>query len=101
MSLQYAIAAVALLAFAGQANAAKPKVNDVCQADFHKLCPDETPGRGVVIRCARTHLSAVSPDCKSAVEAADAVNVARRTAKASRRASAQKTAASQAGSDAG
>jgi hypothetical protein len=96
MNLRYAMAAIAILAAAGQANAAKPRVNDVCQADFHKLCPDQAAGRGVVIRCARAHLSAVSPDCKSAVDTADALNAARRAAKASRRASAKTTAQSRA-----
>lgn len=84
-----AIAALALM-IAGPALAApKPRVNQVCLADFHKLCSDQTLGRGVVIRCARAHIDAVSPDCKTAVEAANAVNEARRSAKAARRAAAK------------
>lgn len=80
-----AVAALALM-IAGPALAApKPRVNEVCLADFHKLCSDQTLGRGVVIRCARAHIDAVAPDCKSAVEAANAVNEARRSAKAARR----------------
>ena len=84
-----ALSALALVA-SGQAGAApKPKVNDLCLADFHKLCPSEELGRGVVIRCARAHLDAVSSDCKSAVDAANALNAARKSAKAAKRASAQ------------
>ncbi|MGH7022129.1 MAG: hypothetical protein ACREEB_00910 [Caulobacteraceae bacterium] len=87
----FAIAASTLaVILAGQAlAAAKPRANQVCLADFHKLCPSEALGRGVVIRCARAHMDAVSPDCKSAVEAANAVNEARRQAKAAKRASAK------------
>jgi hypothetical protein len=86
-----AISAFAVLAAGAQARGtAKPKVNDVCQADFHKFCPSEEPGRGVVIRCARAHLEQVSTDCKSAVDTANALNAARKAAKASKRASAKK-----------
>jgi hypothetical protein len=81
--------AVALIA-GGQASAAsKPKVNEVCLADFHKFCPSEELGRGVVIRCARDHLDAVAPDCKSAVDAANALNAARKAAKAAKKSGAQ------------
>ncbi len=83
-----------VLAAASQAGAAsKPKANEICLADFHKLCPTEELGRGKVIRCARAHIDGVSADCKSAVAAADAVNQARRAAKASKRASAKTGAA--------
>jgi len=75
----FAVAASALAVLvAGQAlAAAKPRANQVCLADFHKLCPTQELGRGVVIRCARAHIDAVSTDCKTAVEAADALNAAR------------------------
>jgi ribosome-binding protein aMBF1 (putative translation factor) len=80
---------------AGQAvGAAKPRANQVCLADFHKLCGSETLGRGVVIRCARAHIDQVAPDCKEAVQAADALNAAHRQAKASRKAAVQGSAAS-------
>jgi hypothetical protein len=83
--LAIAVSALALLA-AGQATAAsKPKVNEVCLADFHKLCPTQELGRGVVIRCARAHLEVVSSDCKSAVDAANALNAARKSAKAAKK----------------
>ena len=89
-----AIAASALAVLvAGQAlAAAKPRANQVCLADFHKLCPTQELGRGVVIRCARAHIDAVSTDCKTAVEAADALNAAHRQAKASKRASTKSAA---------
>jgi hypothetical protein len=87
-----AISALAVLAAGAEARGTpKPKVNDVCQADFHKYCPSEQPGRGVVIRCARAHIDSVSADCKSAVDIANAANAAKRASKASRRASAGKT----------
>ena len=87
-----ALSAVAVLAAGAQARGTpKPKVNEVCQADFHKFCPSETPGRGVVIRCARAHIDNVSSDCKNAVDIANAANAAKRAAKVSRRASAGKT----------
>jgi hypothetical protein len=89
-SLTIVVSAVVLVA--GPAFAApKPRVNQICLADFHKLCPSEELGRGKVIRCARAHIDGVSADCKTAVAAADAVNQARRAAKASKRASAKST----------
>jgi hypothetical protein len=89
-------AAFAILT-AGQAVATpKPKVNEVCLADFHKLCPTEELGRGKVIRCARAHLDSVTSDCKTAVDAANASNAAKRQAKASKRASAKSSANSSA-----
>ena len=97
-SVIVAVSALALAA-ASQAGAApKPRVGQICLADFHKLCPTEELGRGKVIRCARAHIDGVSADCKSAVAAADAVNQARRAAKASKRASAKSTAAEPAAS---
>ncbi|MGA2954000.1 MAG: cysteine rich repeat-containing protein [Caulobacteraceae bacterium] len=88
------------LLVAGQSFAAgKPKVNEVCLADFHKLCPDEELGRGKVIRCARAHLDNVGAECKSAVEAANASNAKKREAKAAKRGGA-KTASSKKSADA-
>ena len=81
--------AVTLTLAGAPAFAAKPKVGEVCLADFHKLCPTEELGRGKVIRCARAHIDAVTPDCKSAVDAANASNAAKRQAKASKRAAAK------------
>jgi len=84
-----AFSVLGLIAAGDAAAAAKPKANQVCLEDFHKLCPNEELGRGVVIRCARAHHDAVSADCRSAVDAADAadaVNAAHRAAKASKRA---------------
>lgn len=80
-----AIAAMAMMIAGPSLAAPKPRVNEVCLADFHKLCPSQELGRGVVIRCARAHIDQVAPDCKTAVEAANAVNEARRAAKAARR----------------
>jgi hypothetical protein len=82
-------AALAVVLAVGPAFAAKPKVNEVCLADFHKLCPSEELGRGKVIRCARAHLDAVTPDCKSAVDAANASNEKKRETKSAKRASAK------------
>jgi hypothetical protein len=86
--LAIAVSALALLAAGQAAAASKPKVNEVCLADFHKLCPTQELGRGVVIRCARAHLEVVSSDCKSAVDTANALNAARKSAKAARKAGA-------------
>jgi hypothetical protein len=101
MNLHHSVIAVSALVLiaAGQAGAAsKPRVGEICLADFHKLCPTEELGRGKVIRCARAHIDGVSADCKSAVAAADAVNQARRAAKAGKSASAKPTAAEPAAS---
>lgn len=84
-SRSVAIAAMAMMIAGHSLAAPKPRVNEVCLADFHKLCPSQELGRGVVIRCARAHIDQVAPDCKTAVEAANAVNEARRAAKAARR----------------
>jgi hypothetical protein len=84
-----AIAAMAMMIAGPSLAAPKPRVNEVCLADFHKLCSSEALGRGVVIRCARAHIDQVAPDCKTAVEAANALNEARRAAKAARRTAAK------------
>jgi hypothetical protein len=81
-SIVLAAAASALLAASGQAIAAASKVSQACDADFHKLCPAATPGRGAVMRCVKTQLSAVAPDCKAAVQTAQAARAARKAAKA-------------------
>lgn len=85
-------AAVTVVLAVGPAFAAKPKVNDVCLADFHKLCPSEELGRGKVIRCARAHIDAVTPDCKTAVDAANAANEKKREVKSAKRAAAKQAA---------
>jgi hypothetical protein len=84
-------ATLAIVLAVGPAFAAKPKVNEVCLADFHKLCPSEELGRGKVIRCARAHLDAVTPDCKSAVDAANVSNEKKRETKSAKRASTKTT----------
>jgi len=93
-SVVIASSAFALLVVGQSVAAPKPKVNEVCLADFHKLCPSEELGRGKVIRCARAHIDSVGPDCKTAVEAANASNAAKRQAKAAKRASAKSSATS-------
>ena len=96
MIIRSTVVAISILAMAAAGAQArgtpKPKVNDVCQADFRKFCPSEEPGRGVVIRCARAHIDSVSAECKSAVDIANAANAAKRAAKASKRASAKQSA---------
>jgi hypothetical protein len=94
--LKFVVAALAILAATQVGATSKPRVNQICLEDFHKLCPDQAVGRGVVIRCARAHHDSLTADCRSAVEAADAVNAARKAAKASRRASAGRTSATSA-----
>jgi hypothetical protein len=89
--LKLVVASLAVLAAAQVGATPKPRVNQICLEDFHKLCPTQELGRGVVIRCARAHHDALTANCRSAVEAADAVNTARKAAKASRRASATRT----------
>ena len=89
-----AVASLSIVLAIGPAFAAKPKVNEVCLADFHKLCPTEELGRGKVVRCARAHIDTVTPDCKSAVDAANAANAAKREAKSAKRAAAKSTASS-------
>jgi len=79
-SITLAISAMALLATAGQAATAS-KVTQACAADFHKLCPSATAGRGAVMRCVKTQLDSVTPDCKTAVQTAQAARAARKAAK--------------------
>lgn len=80
-SISLAACAVTLVAFAGGAQASS-KVSQACEADFHKLCPSQTAGRGAVMRCVKTKLDTVTPDCKSAVQTAQAARAARKAAKA-------------------
>jgi hypothetical protein len=82
------VSALFLLVGGQAAAASRPKINEVCLADFHNLCPTQELGRGVVIRCAREHLEVVSADCKSAVDTANALNAARKSAKAAKKAGA-------------
>ncbi|MHB8528978.1 MAG: hypothetical protein ACYC8V_05625 [Caulobacteraceae bacterium] len=82
------------LLLAGVASAAPSKVAVVCKADFAKLCPTATAVRGAVMRCVKTRLAEVSPDCKSAVETAQARNAARKAAKAAARSAPEEKASS-------
>jgi len=90
-SITLAVSAVAFIAAAGGVTAAS-KVSQVCAADFHKLCPSATAGRGAVMRCVKTQLDTVTPDCKAAVQTAQTARAARKAAKA---AAAQSPAPSQ------
>jgi hypothetical protein len=73
---------------AGSAQAAASKVKLACQADFQKLCSTEAAAakRGAVMRCVKTRLDQVSPDCQTAVKAAQARTAARKAARAASKA---------------
>ena len=82
------VAVAAGLIVAGNAQAAASKVKLACQADFQKLCSAEaaTAKRGAVMRCVKTRLDQVSPDCQTAVKAAQARTAARKAARAASKA---------------
>jgi hypothetical protein len=80
-SLSAALALVLLASVGAQAKTAAPKVRDICLADFQKLCPTAKLARGSVMRCVKTRLDDVSPDCRAAVTAAKDKNAARKAAK--------------------
>ncbi|MGH6992006.1 MAG: hypothetical protein ACREEH_01585 [Caulobacteraceae bacterium] len=58
-----------------------PTVKKACEADFAKLCPNAPNKRGATMRCVKTRLDQVSPNCSDAVKAAQARNAAKRAAK--------------------
>ncbi|HEY5106096.1 MAG TPA: hypothetical protein VII73_04890 [Caulobacteraceae bacterium] len=85
------IAAVVLaagLVVAGNAQAAASKVKLACETDFQKLCASASDGtkRGAVMRCVKTRLDQVSPDCQTAVKAAQAQTAARKAARTAKKA---------------
>ncbi len=80
-----AIAAAAMLSlFASTAVSAQgaPKVKQLCMADVQRMCPNATPGHGMIMQCFKGRMSEVSPDCKSAIEAMKAQRAARKAAQA-------------------
>lgn len=66
---------------ASQAQAAAPRLRDICQADFQKLCPTAKPARGAVMRCVKARLGDISAECKAAVTAAQEKTAARKAAR--------------------
>ncbi len=80
-----AVVLAAGLVVGGSADAATSKVKLACQADFQKLCATASASkRGAVMRCVKTRLDQVSPDCQSAVKSAQAKTAARKAAKAAK-----------------
>lgn len=44
------------------------KLMATCAPDHEKLCPDEKPGNGEVMRCLKKRVSELSADCKDAID---------------------------------
>ena len=80
-TLSAGLALVLMASVTTGANAAAPKVRDICLADFQKLCPSAKLARGSVMRCVKTRLDDVSPGCRTAVTAAKEKSAARKVAK--------------------
>jgi len=86
-SMAFVVMAAGLIV-AGSAQGAPSKVKLACQVDFQKLCSADAASakRGAVMRCVKTRLDQVSPDCQTAVKAAQARTVARKAARAANKA---------------
>ncbi|MCX7305540.1 MAG: cysteine rich repeat-containing protein [Hyphomicrobiales bacterium] len=63
------IAALALTLSGGVALAQTAAQKMACKADFEKLCPGVQPGGGRPLECLSKQLDALSPECKTVVEA--------------------------------
>ena len=72
--------AASLLAFG--VTGAHAKANQACAADVQRMCPSAAADKHQARQCIKAHMNDVSPDCRSAVEAARAKHAQRRAAKA-------------------
>jgi len=62
-------AALAVMLSGGVALAQTNAEKMACRADFEKLCPGVQPGGGRPFQCLAKQLDALSPECKTVVEA--------------------------------
>ena len=76
--------AIAVLSLAGTAAVAQgaPGVKKACAADMQKLCPGIADPHAAK-QCMKSHMADVSPDCHSAIEAAQAARAERKADAAS------------------
>ena len=72
--------AASLLAFG--VTGAQAKMNQACAADAQRLCPTAGADKHQAKQCMKAHMNDVSPDCRSAMEAAKAQRAQRKAAKA-------------------
>ena len=64
------------------AGGALAKANRACAADVQRMCPTAAADKHQARQCIKAHMNEVSPDCRSAVEAARAKHAQRKAAKA-------------------
>ncbi len=57
---------------------AKPKI--ACAADVQRLCPNQPPGRGAVMRCVKMHQNEVSAACSRSAAYARQMRMERKAA---------------------
>lgn len=78
-----ASAAIAACLLAAGGVAAKPNSpKAMCAADVQRMCPNATPGHGYLKQCFKGRMDQVSPDCRSAIEAARARHAQKKAARA-------------------
>ncbi|MGI8841862.1 MAG: hypothetical protein ACR2F8_13945 [Caulobacteraceae bacterium] len=65
------------------AGGVQAKMSPACQADAQRLCASAGTDRRQARQCMKSHMNDVSPDCRSAMEAAKAKRQQRKAAKAS------------------
>jgi len=63
------LSALVLVLSGGAALAQTAAERQACKADFEKLCPGVQPGGGRPLQCLSKQLDALSPECKTVVEA--------------------------------
>ncbi len=61
---------------------AHAKMSQACSADAQRLCPTAGADKRQTKQCMKAHMNNVSPDCRSAMEAAKAQRAQRKAAKA-------------------
>jgi len=66
------VAAAALLALAGIAQAQSQSTQDACMGDYQKLCSTTLPGGGRIGKCLAAHKDQLTDGCKTALLAEQA-----------------------------
>lgn len=73
-------AAASMLALG--AGGAQARMSPACSADAQRLCPTAGADKHQMRQCMKAHMNDVSPDCRSAMEAAKAQRAQRKAARA-------------------
>jgi hypothetical protein len=62
------LAVVIILAASAPAAQPSPEVCQLCEADYHRLCPTVVPGGGRILRCLLDNDKDLSSACRAALQ---------------------------------